>query len=63
MIYTNNAECEKIFENENDWKIFLIEIKKTKIISDIYFQNSKLKWDDMTLNLYQDLRRRFNCYS
>ena len=51
---------EKIFENENDWKIFLIEIKKTKIISDIYFQNSKLKWDDMTLNLYQDFLSSFN---
>jgi len=51
---------EKIFENENEWKTFLIEIKKTKLISDIYFKNSKLKWDDMTLNLYQDFLSGFN---
>ena len=51
---------EKIFENENDWRTFLIEIKKTKLITNIYFQNSKLKWDDMTLNLYQDFLSNFN---
>ena len=51
---------EKIFENEKDWRIFLIEIKKTKLITNIYFQNSKLKWDDMTLNLYQDFLSSFN---
>ena len=51
---------EKIFENDNEWKTFLIEIKKIKQISDIYFQNSKLKWDDMTLNLYQDYLSSFN---
>ena len=51
---------EKVFENENEWKNFLIEIKNTKIISDIYFKNSKLKWDDMTLNLYQDYLSNFN---
>ena len=51
---------EKIFENENEWKTFLIEIKKTKLICDIYFQNSKIKWDDMTLNLYQDYLSSFN---
>jgi hypothetical protein len=51
---------EKMFENDNEWKTFLIEIKKIKLISDIYFQNSKLKWDDMTLNLYQDYLSSFN---
>ena len=51
---------EKMFENENDWKNFLIEVEKTKSISNIYFQNSKLKWDDMTLNLYQDYLTNFN---
>ena len=51
---------EKMFENENDWKIFLTEVKKTKSISNIYYQNSKLKWDEMTLNLYQDYLTNFN---
>ena len=51
---------EKMFENENEWKPFLIEIKKVKLISNIYFQNSKIKWDDMTLNLYQDYLSSFN---
>ena len=50
---------EKTFDNDNDWRIFLIEIKKTKLITNIYFQNSKLKWDDMTLNLYQDFLSSF----
>ena len=51
---------EKMFENENEWKTFLVEIKKTKLLSNIYFQNSKIKWDDMTLNLYQDYLSSFN---
>ena len=50
---------EKVFENENEWE-FLIEIKKTKLISDVYFKNSKLNWDEMTLNLYQDFLSNFN---
>jgi hypothetical protein len=51
---------EQIFENEKDWKIFLVQIKKIKEISNIYFQNGKLKWEDMTLNLYQEYIANFN---
>ena len=51
---------EKMFENENEWKTFLNEAKKTKLISEIYFQNSKIKWEDMTLNLHQDYLSSFN---
>ena len=51
---------EKMFENENEWKIFLIEIKNTKKRANIYLKNSKLKWDDLTLNLYQDYLSGFN---
>ena len=51
---------EKMFENENEWKLFLIETKKTKQITNLYFQNSKLKWDDMAFNLYQEYLSNFN---
>ena len=51
---------EKMFENENEWQNFLKAVKETKEISSIYFKNSKIKWDDMTLNLYQEYLSGFN---
>ena len=50
---------EKMFDNENEWQNFLRAVKETKNISNIYFQNSKLKWNEMTLNLYQDYLSSF----
>ena len=43
---------EKIQEIDNNWIVFLKEINNTKLISNTYFQNSKLKWNEMTMNLY-----------
>ena len=51
---------EKIQEIDNNWIVFLKEINNTKLISNTYFQNSKLKWNEMTMNLYQDYIYNFN---
>ena len=51
---------EQILDIENSWTLFLKEIKNTKMISNIYFQNSKLKWNEMNMNLYQDYIENFN---
>ena len=51
---------EKILEIDTNWILFLQELKNTKKMTDIYFQNSKLKWSNMTMNLYQDYIENFN---
>ena len=51
---------EKIQEIDNNWIVFLKEINNTKLIPNTYFQNSKLKWNEMTMNLYQDYIYNFN---
>ena len=50
---------EKVLDIDNSWILFLKEIKNTKKISNIYFQNSKLKWNEMIMNLYQDYIENF----
>ena len=51
---------EKVLDIENCWTIFLREEKNIKELSNIYFRNSKLKWNNMTINLYQDYISNFN---
>ena len=51
---------ETINEIDNNWLLFLKESSNSKKISSIYFQNSKLKWNDMIKNLYQDYIYNFN---
>ena len=51
---------ETINEIDNNWLLFLKELSNSKKISNIYFQNSKLKWNDMIKNLYQDYIYNFN---
>ena len=45
---------EKNFEYENTWDDFLKEENKMKLITNIYFRNSKLNWKNMVYNLYQN---------
>ena len=51
---------EKLLDIENSWVIFLKEENNVKLISQIYFQNSKIIWNDMTQNLYQEYISNFN---
>ena len=51
---------EKMLDMENSWVIFLKEENNVKLISQIYFQNSKIIWNDMTKNLYQEFISNFN---
>ena len=51
---------EKSLDIENSWVLFLKEENNIKLISKIYFQNSKIKWSDMTKNLYQEYISNFN---
>ena len=51
---------EKILDIENGWVIFIKEENNIKNISNIYFRNSKINWNDMTMNLYQDYITNFN---
>ena len=51
---------EKSLDIENSWAIFLKEESYVKSISKIYFQNSKIQWSNMTMNLYQEYISNFN---
>ena len=51
---------EKVLDIENSWLIFLKEENNIREISKIYFRNSKLNWNNMTMNLYQDYISNFN---
>ena len=51
---------EKMLDIENSWVIFLKEENEAKLMSQIYFQNSKIIWNDMTKNLYHDYVSNFN---
>ena len=51
---------EKMLDIESSWVIFLKEENKVKQISYIYFQNSKIIWNDMTKNIYQEYLSNFN---
>ena len=45
---------EKNIEFDNSWVIFLKEESNLKILTNIYFRNSKLNWSNMVVNLYQN---------
>ena len=45
---------EKNIEFDNSWVVFLQEEDKLKEITNIYFRNSKLNWNNMVSNLYQN---------
>ena len=51
---------EKMLDIDKSWVIFLKEEKEIKLISNIYFQNSKIKWNEMIMNLYQEYINNFN---
>ena len=51
---------EKMLDIESSWVIFFKEENKVKQISYIYFQNSKIIWNDMTKNIYQEYLSNFN---
>jgi len=50
---------EKVLDIESSWFSFLKELNDIKLISIVYFQNSKLIWDEMITDIYQDY---FTCY-
>jgi len=50
---------EKVLDIESSWFFFLKELNDIKLISIVYFQNSKLIWDEMITDIYQDY---FTCY-
>jgi hypothetical protein len=45
---------EKNIEFDNSWVVFLKEESNLKILTNIYFRNSKLNWSNMVVNLYQN---------
>ncbi len=45
---------EKNIEFDNSWVVFLKEESNLKILTNIYFRNSKLNWSNMLVNLYQN---------
>jgi len=45
---------EKNIEFDNSWVVFLKEESNLKILTNIYFRNSKLNWSNMVFNLYQN---------
>ena len=45
---------EKVLDIESSWFFFLKELNDIKLISNVYFQNSKLIWDEMITDIYQD---------
>ena len=45
---------EKNIEFDNSWVVFLKEESNLKIVTNIYFRNSKLNWSNMVVNLYQN---------
>ena len=51
---------EKILDIENSWVLFLKEENNIKLITKIYFQNSKTKWSNMTKDLYWEYISNFN---
>ena len=51
---------EKILDIDNNWVTFIKEEKNIKNISNIYFRNSKIIWNEMIMNLYQEYITNFN---
>ena len=45
---------EKVLDIENSWVSFLKELNDIKLISNVYFQNSKINWNEMIMDIYQD---------
>ena len=45
---------EKVLDIEDSWMIFLKELNDIKLISNVYFQNSKIIWNEMIMDIYQD---------
>ena len=51
---------EKMLDIDNNWVTFIKEENNIKNISNIYFRNSKIIWNEMILNLYQEYITNFN---